>query len=641
MSMYRQLWLAIVVSTLLALTGSLLASLLSARGYLESQLSIKNGDNASALALSLSQSKPDEVSVELAVSALFDSGHYASIRVVDPLGKTLVERSVPPDEVDTDAPGWFVRLLPLRASPGEAKITDGWRQFGTVTLVSHSRFAYSALWKSALQMLAALSLAGLVGGYLGTLILRRLRSPLRAVINQAKAITERRFVTIDEPRVPELRQLAAAMNATVMRLKAMFEEEANRLETLRREATCDTLTGLANREHGAARLRATLAGEEAAGGALILVRLPDLAGVNRRLGRDAADDYLRRAASAISQLLTSRPHGFAARMNGADFALVLPAEADLDATADRLRDALCTLATPFLAEDPRVCLGSAPFQPGMAIGELLARADAALAEAEATGRSSSRIAEISDDKQPRCAEQWSTQIRQAIDQARVKLVEFPVVTLDGKLIHRECPLRLRFEDNGEWQPAGRFLPVAERLRLTPALDLTAVRLGLETLAAQPTLPGLAINLSASSIDDENFRHSLATLLASQAEATRRLWLELPESGALKHLTAFRLFALSLQPTGCHLGLEHYGHHFSQIGQLHDLGLDYLKIDTSFVRGVADNPGNAAFLKGLASIAHSIGLQVIAEGVAAPADLAALGELGFDGATGPAISISAA
>ena len=115
MSMYRQLWLAIIISMLLALGGSLLASMLSARGYLQSQLSIKNADNALALALSLSQSKPDATSVELAVSALFDSGHYELIRVVDPLGKTIVERSAPLGELD--APTWFVRHLPILAAP--------------------------------------------------------------------------------------------------------------------------------------------------------------------------------------------------------------------------------------------------------------------------------------------------------------------------------------------------------------------------------------------------------------------------------------------------------------------------------------------------------------------------------------------
>ena len=256
MSMYRQLWLAIIISMLLALGGSLFASILSAHRYLESQLSIKNTDSASLLALSLGQGDPDALSVELAVSALFDGGHYELIHVVDPDGKTIVERHAAPGQLG--APDWFVSGLPIRSTPGKAQISNGWRQFGSVTVISHSRFAYGALWDSVLRTMGALALAGLLGGYLGSLILRRLKAPLRAVINQATAITERRFVTIDEPRVPELKQLAIAMNATVGRLKSMFEEEAARLETVRQEANFDPLTGLLNRSHFMARLRQSL-----------------------------------------------------------------------------------------------------------------------------------------------------------------------------------------------------------------------------------------------------------------------------------------------------------------------------------------------------------------------------------------------
>jgi EAL domain-containing protein (putative c-di-GMP-specific phosphodiesterase class I) len=65
-------------------------------------------------------------------------------------------------------------------------------------------------------------------------------------------------------------------------------------------------------------------------------------------------------------------------------------------------------------------------------------------------------------------------------------------------------------------------------------------------------------------------------------------------------------------------------------------LDYLKVDASFIRGIEDNPGNRAFLRGLTTIAHGIGLIVIAEGVASAAEITALNDIGFDGATGPAI-----
>ncbi len=638
MSMYRQLWLAIITSMLLALAGSLFASMLNARAYLESQLSIKNADNAAALALSLSQSDPDAVSVELTVSALFDSGHYELIRVVDPAGHAIVERSAPRgNNGDSGAPAWFARLLPIAATPGQAQISDGWKQFGTITLVSHSRFAYGALWKNVVQMALALSIAGALGGYLGALTLRRLRKPLQAVIDQATAISERRFVTIDEPKVPELRQLAGAMNATVGRLKAMFAEEAARLESVRREANFDALTGLANRDHFLACLRQSLESERAADGVLLLVRLADLAGINRRLGREATDDLLKQAAEAARLAAKLAPEGMAARLNGADFAIMLPGEVSGRAAAGSLLAQLSGIAAPFVAGAPAAAIGFGRFGHGMDLGALLARVDSALAAAEASGIEA--IQEAASDlheSQPRTARQWATAIQRALDNDWVRLVALPVVDFDGRLLHRECPLRLMFNVQGEWLPAGQFLPVAERLQLTPRLDLAAVRLGLHELARLPGLPGLAINLSATSIADAMFCEKLLALLAANRVHAARLWLEIGESGALKHLAEFRALCRKLKSAGCRVGLEHFGHQFSQIGQLHDLGLDFLKVDASFIRGIDTNPGNTAFLRGLSGIAHAIGLVVLAEGVTSEAELTALRAIGFDGATGPAI-----
>jgi len=632
--MYRQLWLAIITSMLLALAGSMLASLLSARGYLESQLSIKNTDNAAALALSLSQGNPDPVMVELAVSSLFDQGHYELIRVVDPGGRLMVERVS--SVSDWGAPFWFAHALPIKAEPGIAQISSGWKQFGTVTLVSHSRFAYAALWKSAYEMVMALTVAGLIGGYLGSLVLRRLRGPLNAVIDQAKAITLRRFITIEEPRVPELRQLAAAMNTTVARLKSMFDEEADRLEAVRREANCDPLTGLANRTYFLARLRETVAAEDSNGGAVFIARLANLATVNQSLGREATDELLRAYGHALAEAALKHPEALAARLNGADFALLVPALSAPQATAEKLLQSLTEVASAFLPDQASTWLGCGHFPRGIETGTILAQVDAALAAVESEGRNGFRLVDMrQDDDAPKSSDEWSGIIRRALEQRWVRLVSFPVAAMNGALIHRECPLRLMFDERGEWQPAGRFLPVAERLHLTPRLDLAAVALGLDELESKPALAGLAINLSASSLQLPEFRADLKRLLTRRA-GTERLWLEVAESGVLAHFAAFRELCIDLRDMGCKLGVEHFGRQFSEIGRLHDLGLDYLKVDGSFIRGLDSNHGNQAFLKGLTTIAHGIGLLVIAEGVTNAAELQALPTLGFDGATGPAV-----
>lgn len=634
MSMYRQLWLAIAISTLLALAGSLLASTLAARTYLSEQLTLKNADNATALALALSQKQPDAVDIELAAAALFDSGHYELIRVTDPEGRLIVERIA--ESGNHGAPEWFVQRFPITANPGEAQISSGWKQVGTVRLVSHSRFAYRALWKSTLDMILALAIAGAIGGYLGSLVLRRLKRPLDAVIGQAQAISERRFVTIEEPAVPELKRLATAMNATVTRLKTMFEEEATRLEAVRREANCDTLTGLANRSYFMASLREATQAEEATGGTLFIARLAHLASVNQSLGREATDELLRRFGSVLSGAAASRPQALAARLNGADFALLVPRMVDPAALSTDLLAALTQEAASFLPEAETTWLACGRFPRGIDLGTVLAQVDAALAAVEAEGRNGLRVVDLHEgDDAPKSADEWSRLIRRALEHRWVRLVSFPVVALHGGLMHRECPLRLMFDEDGEWQPAGRFLPVAERLKLTPQLDLAAVELGLAELAGKPELSGLAINLSASSIQSPVFRSELRALLRRHP-ATQRLWLEVSEAGALAHFDAFRALCLELRDAGCQMGIEHFGRQFSEIGRLHDLGLDYLKIDASFIRGLEANVGNQSFLKGLTTIAHGIGMKVIAEGVASEAELGALADVGFDGATGPGV-----
>ncbi|MDR0578917.1 MAG: EAL domain-containing protein [Candidatus Accumulibacter sp.] len=638
MSMYRQLWLAVITSMLLALGGSLLASLLNARGYLEAQLSQKNTDNATVLALALSQENVDAVSVELVVSALFDSGHYELIRVVDPLGRMLVERQSKAEEFD--APGWFVKCLPLRAAPGSAQISDGWKQFGAITLVSHSRFAYKALWQGALQTFGALAVSCFIGCCLGTLILLRLKAPLAAVVEQAQAISERRFTTIDAPDVPELRQLASAMNGTVVRLKAMFEEEAARLEAVRREANFDALTGLVNRAHFLAHLQKAAQDGDSAGGTLFIVRIARLGEINRSLGREATDELLRRFGGILREVAGRYLEAQGARLNGADFALLAPADIPPQSIGEPLLRQLAQEATAFrrspTEEQIVIWVAGGRFASGATPASVLAQVDAALAACESEGRDALRLIDIHHaEDAPSTARDWSEHIRRAVGHNWMRLATFPVMRSDGVLLHDECALRLKFDADGEWLPAGRFMPQAERLRLTARIDLAAVMLGLEALTARPDLPGLAVNISAYSVKEPSFRRELLTRLSSN-HCAQRLWLEIPESGALAHLEAFGELCRDLKSIGCRVGIEHFGHHFSEIGRLYGVGIDYLKVDSTFVRDLDTHVGNQIFLKGLATITRNLGITVIAEGVANERELAALATAGFIAATGPGV-----
>jgi EAL domain-containing protein (putative c-di-GMP-specific phosphodiesterase class I)/GGDEF domain-containing protein len=635
MSLFRQLWLAVIVSTLIAFVGSFAVSMMTARQYLEEQLAIKNNDNAASLALSMSQMEKDPVTLELQVAALFDSGQYARIQVRDPEGLTLIEKTSP--AVSDDVPAWFARLFPIASRPGSAQISTGWTQFGTVELVSHNRFAYRELWQGGWRLLMWFSLGGVLAGFLGMQILRRIKRPLDAVVGQARAISERRFIRIEEPATPELKSLARAMNVMVGRVKAMFEEEASRLEQVRREATLDPLTGLANRAYFMNRLAIALNDEDApTRGSLIMLRLADLAGINRCAGRETADEVLRRTGAALRELAEKNPGAEAARLNGADFSLLLPGQNDPQPACQQLLAALQNLvAAQLLPENAIGHLGSSVYQHNEPVPQLLARVDAALAAAELQGPlAAQHVAEQSHCSASTQAD-WRSILTDALKDQRLRLIEFPVADSNGLLLHLECPLRLQAEESGDWINAGSFMPVASRLSMTSELDLAAVKLALDRLASG--LPAVAVNLAGASLIVPDFTPRLLSLLQQRRELAGKLWLEVAESGAFQYFDAFLAFSLALRPLGCRLGIEHFGRQFSQIGRLHDIGLDYLKVDGSFIRNIHGDNGNQAFLKGLCNIAHGIGLTVIAEGVNSAEELATLPALGFDGATGPAVS----
>jgi tetratricopeptide (TPR) repeat protein len=166
MSLYKQLWLGVIFLLTLVFSVSVLVTTLSARAYLEQQLSMKNADNATALALSLTEQGADKVLLELTLAAQFDTGYYELIELIDPEGRVAARRTA--DEVQTGAPDWFMSLFPIRVEPGVAPIQAGWQQAGVLTLRSHSRFAYEELWQNTYMLTGIFLLAGLGAGLLGS-----------------------------------------------------------------------------------------------------------------------------------------------------------------------------------------------------------------------------------------------------------------------------------------------------------------------------------------------------------------------------------------------------------------------------------------------------------------------------------------
>lgn len=640
MSLIRQIWLLLLATLLLAFFGSFAVWMLSARGYLETQLRLKNADNAQSLALSLSQQKGDRTAMELTASAVFDTGFYQRVTLRDGAGRVLFSRDAEADAVRPRAPAWFAQMVTVTSAPGVAQVSDGWRALGSVEVVSHAAFAYDQLWQGALKTVGLLSVLGALAAGAAAYGVRRIRTPLDATVAQAQALMERRFVTVPEPAVPELARLSRAMNEVVQRLKLLFDEQSSQVEQLRQQAHCDPLTRLSHRAHFMTQLRAMLATDESAGeGMLYLIRVVDLAGINRQLGHRATDALLQKVSDVLRGVWADVAGVARGRLNGGDFA-VLVGQGDVAPPpaayyADLLRRALTEMASP-----AQIVVGAVRWSRGMPVAQVLAAADSALARAESRGPFAVETAEMpQSDVAVLGEEAWRERLDAALQAGRMELVRFPVVGRDQLLVHHECPLRIQLEDAGTPEPAARWLPMALRTGLIARIDEAAVALALLQIARDHE--PLGVNLSPASLADSSFVPRLRARLASMPEAARHLWLEVDESAAIDRFDMVRELCKQLRPLGARVGLEHAGDRLARINLLFEAGLDYVKLGASVVQGVAQDPARSAYVTATVGMLHGLGLQVFAEGVSDPADIVALHQAGLDGVTGPAVRLTTA
>ncbi len=637
MSLIRQIWILLFATLFLSLVGSVSVNVDASRASLQAQLSGKNRDDADSLALLLSHQQGDAQAMVKAMLALFDSGAYARIRFIGADGKVAFDREG--TAAPWHAPRWFVYWVRLDADAGVSPVTDGAHDLGSVEVQGHAAFLHDQLWLASQRSALALALVGGLAAMFAMLGVARLRAPIDAAVQQARALERGEYVTLAEPRTPELRRLTRAMNSMVARLKQVFEVQAAQVETLRRQANCDALTGLANRAHFLRQLTVAMQREDgAAYGGLVLLRVIDLAELNRVLGHSITDQMLV-AIAQVLQAYTQRGRTcLVGRLNGSDFALGLPVGGVSEETAQAIAGAL-RAALPAFGPNVDVAFGAVEISRSKSMAELMSGADMALARAEARGKFAVEV----EGEVPLAAvglgeAAWRQHIQAALAEGRLQLGEVPVLGRLNRLVHLECPLRLQLEPDGAYEVAARWLPLAMRGRLTSLIDTTAAVRALREIGSDGR--ARCTSIASASLADIEFIPRLRAALAEVPRAAKLLSMTVGEDSAIDQFARVRELSRQLRPSGVRLGLEHAGNRLSQIDRLLDAGLDFVKLDSSVTIGVAQGADRSAFISGVVAMLHSVSIDVYAEGVNDPADARTLRELGVDAIAGAAAEASA-
>lgn len=410
------------------------------------------------------------------------------------------------------------------------------------------------------------------------------------------------------------------------------------------QASHDMLTGLYNRTAFENKLRTALesARQEDKQHAFFYLDLDQFKIVNDTCGHMAGDELLELVASILHSRL--RESDILARLGGDEFGVLLHdcSLEDASRIANKLREGI---------HDFRFTHEGHSFEIGVSIGlvminaetpdltDIYANADMACYAAKDAGRNRIHVYEPDDrDLQEKRGEmRWLSQIQNALDNDRFMLLCQPIEPIDkaSEDVHVEVLLRM-LDDDDNLIPPMAFIPAAERYDVMHLLDQWVVNNLTHYIEACPrVLDGFVwnINLSGNSLSNmELLDHIVNKIRASKLPASRFCF-EITETSAIARLGMATLFIERLRSEGCTFALDDFGSGLSSFGYLKNLGVQYLKIDGTFIRDILNDPVDKAMVEAIQNVGTIMNLKTIAEFVENDDILFELKEIGINYAQG--------
>jgi diguanylate cyclase (GGDEF)-like protein/PAS domain S-box-containing protein len=428
-----------------------------------------------------------------------------------------------------------------------------------------------------------------------------------------------------------LRPAPSAQGALVLSSRVI--DERRRLEEeLRRRATHDPLTELANRDLAQQWLEEMLARDEPGLVGVLFCDLDRFKEVNDRLGHEAGDELL---VDVTDRLRTCVRQGdLLARFGGDEFLVLLDEAADMTTLREVGNRLVTALEAPFPLRGERVLISASV---GGVLGRrrvatstaLLRDADAAMYAAKDAGRA--RVVVFDDDASHRSRERLElmSHLSHALGRGELLLHYQPIVNLaTARIVGFEALARWCHPTRG-FVPPDVFIPLAEESGTIVEIGDWVLGEASRQLAAWRKQVNCRIRMNVNlSPNQVRHRDSAERSLAIIREAGARpedIWLEVTEHASTR--TDVAEFAAAMRAAGAHLSLDDFGISYSNLSNLELLPVEELKIDKSFVQGLIYKDTDRGIVRAVLAIADSLGLSVVAEGIETTEQREALLELG--------------
>lgn len=406
---------------------------------------------------------------------------------------------------------------------------------------------------------------------------------------------------------------------------------------LSRQALHDALTGLPNRRYLEQCLNAAIerARPEKQVVGVVYLDLDGFKLVNDTLGHAVGDQLLKKVAARLRESLRDSDMLF--RMGGDEFALVLSDLSDRSSVALIAHKLLANLHETFTVESNDLTVtasvGVSLFpDDGETDGELLQNADAAMYESKRQGKNRVQFFTVQMAEKTRERLDLENHLRRALSRNELSLHYQPeFCMLSGCIVRHEALLRWNHPTLGSIPPA-KFIPIAEETTLILPIGTwvleEACRRALEWQTDSEGV-GVAVNVSLLQFERSDFVLTVTGILQSTGLPPHLLDLELTESVVISDVEDTAEKITQLRALGVSVSIDDFGTGYSSLSYLQQLPINTLKIDRSFIRELATDPNAASLTGALISMAHSLSMKVVVEGIETLSQLEALRHLGCD------------
>jgi diguanylate cyclase (GGDEF)-like protein/PAS domain S-box-containing protein len=444
-------------------------------------------------------------------------------------------------------------------------------------------------------------------------------------------------LAIQETASPIRNREGAAIGAVIVFGDVTKERRLKR--ALSYQASHDALTGLINRREFDSRLETAVnaAQRGECDYVLLYVDLDQFKVVNDTCGHSAGDRLLRDITSLLQTRV--RASDTIARLGGDEFGILLErcSLEQAERVADSIRQAIHSY---------RFLWGANSLSVGASIGvvrigrettssaAVLSAADIACYAAKDGGRNRVQVYERDHGTNRHREMQWVGRIARAVEDGRLELFAQRIVGITVRTDHTpffELMVRLRNED-GTLVPPAEFIPAAERYNVMVMVDRWVVNRAIELLEKRlqttANLPLLAVNLSGTSINDEDFLEFILARLNDERVA-KALCFEITETAAVASLTKATYFMNEIKARGCRFALDDFGSGVSSFVYLKNLPVDFLKIDGHFIANVATDIVDRSMVEAITKVGNAMRVATIAEKVESAEVMAVLKAIGVD------------